>query len=289
MHQVNRSHEYYLDIAGKGINVSRDLAELHASVIHLTHLGGDFKRIFLKQAKKLGFSLVYVDSQTEIRFCYTLIELKNNNTTEIVEQGEAVDCYVEKIIIKVFNKYLPRCQAIIISGSKAPGFSDQIFPFMVDRAKALNKIMILDYRGKDLLNSIQYNPHVIKPNLSEFIYTFFPGMDEHQRDKSLIKQIKQKIKELYQKYNITTILTDGANPIIYNHGSSIYTHKPQTITPINTMGCGDAFTAGFAHEYLNSSEITQAVKCGEECAQRNAMKIRPGAITEFMIQKQEKK
>lgn len=274
--QVNRSREYYFDIAGKGIHVSRVLTQLGQKVIHLTQLGGIFKKAFLHLAKKEGFRLIYSESKADIRFCCTLVNRKTNSSTEIVEQGETVGEKTEKQIHAKFLKYLKYCQVLIISGSKAPGFSDRIFPSMVRQAKEAGKLVILDYREQDLLNSLQYSPNFIKPNSKEFLATFFPGIKANKR--ILRGKVKQKILKLNQQYGINVILTDGPGEIIYNIGQQIKTFKPQTIKPLNTIGCGDAFTAGFIENYLRTKDIEKCIIQGAECARKNALNIRPGVI-----------
>ncbi|MEJ2665444.1 MAG: hypothetical protein P8107_15625 [Spirochaetia bacterium] len=87
---VNRSAEYYFDAAGKGIHVSRVLAQLSEEVTHITQLGGIYKPSFLHMVKAERFTFLPVDSEAEIRFCYTILDNKKHITTEIVEQGEVV-------------------------------------------------------------------------------------------------------------------------------------------------------------------------------------------------------
>jgi len=47
--RVNRCREYYFDVAGKGIFVSKVLMQLGEKTVHLTQAGGRFKMPFLKE------------------------------------------------------------------------------------------------------------------------------------------------------------------------------------------------------------------------------------------------
>jgi fructose-1-phosphate kinase PfkB-like protein len=47
---------------------------------------------------------------------------------------------------------------------------------------------------------------------------------------------------------------------------------------VNTIGSGDAFTAGMIAEYSDSGNFTAAVQKGMACATANASHQRPGVI-----------
>jgi tagatose 6-phosphate kinase len=277
---VNRSSEYYFDAAGKGVHVSRVLVQLGEEVIHLTQLGGRLKSTFLHLLKEEEFKLVDVDSDADIRFCYTLLNKKKQTTTEIVEQGEVVAVEINKAVFNQFQIQLKKCGWLIISGTKAPGFSEELFPDMVKAAKSQQKRVFLDIKGEDLLNSLKYRPDFVKINTQEFFTTFFPDTPAHtQKSRSrLFEMARTKIPQLYRQLGIHTIITNQEREIIFNQGSEIQTLKPRRIEPVNTTGCGDAFTAGFVSEYARNEDMYRAVRKGEECAQKNALLVQPGRI-----------
>ncbi len=268
--EVNRSKEYYFDASGKGINVSRVLSQLGEKVIHLTWLGGRLKNIFLDESGKDNFILKYASSDSDIRFSYTLLNAVKHSTTEIVEEGEKIDADIEKKISRLFRKCIKKSDAVVISGTKAPGFSDDLYPGLVKIAKSFKKTIVLDFRGKDLLNSLKYRPDFIKINLQEFLQTFFNGRKPKE------SSIKSKLLELYEEYGITTILTDGSKNIIYNDGSMLKNYSPRRIRPVNTTGSGDAFCAGFISGFLKAGSVPEGVRLGEECGRKNAVNVRPG-------------
>ncbi len=277
---VNRSSEYYFDAAGKGIHVSRVLAQLGEEVIHLTQLGGYFKSIFLRLVKQENFKLVDVDSGADIRFCYTLLNKKRRTTTEIVELGEVVAVEIGKTVFNHFQILLKKCGWLIISGTKAPGFSEELFPQMVKTAKSQAKKVFLDIKGEDLLNSLKYRPDFVKVNTQEFFTTFFPDAPaQSQKSRSkLFELARSKIPQLYRQLGIHTIVTNREHEIIFNQGSEVHTLQPRRIEPVNTTGCGDAFSAGFCSEYARNEDIYRAVRKGEECARKNALLVQPGRI-----------
>jgi tagatose 6-phosphate kinase len=223
---------------------------------------------------------VDVNSDADIRFCYTLLNKKKQTTTEIVEQGEVVAVEIEKAIFSHFQVLLKKCDWLIISGTKAPGFSEELFPNMVKAAKAQRTMVLLDIKGEDLLNSLKYRPDFVKVNTQEFFTTFFPDTPLHSQKNrfKLLELARTKIPQLYRQLGIRTIITNQEHEIIFSQGPAIHSIHPRRIEPVNTTGCGDAFTAGFVSEYAKSEDMFRAIGKGEECARRNALLVQPGRI-----------
>ena len=281
--KVNRTNEYYLDASGKGVNVARVLVQLGEKVIHLTQLGGKFQNLFEEMLPKNNFSLKAINSHSEIRFSYTLLNKRLHTTTELVEESEPVDENTEKLILDLFNETLQNIEYTIISGSKAAGFTETIFPEMVKKLKKLNKTVLVDYREDDLINSLKYSPDFVKINLDEFIHTFLknnaPKIAANNFEKhSILDNVKSKMLELHNEYNIKCIITDGKNPILYMDNGKVYTKQTENIIPVNTTGCGDSFSAGFLSSYSKNNNMKASIEDAIKCAVKNALLVKPGII-----------
>jgi fructose-1-phosphate kinase PfkB-like protein len=281
--RVNRSREYYFDASGKGVNVSRVLVQSGEKICHLTQAGGRNRDLFLSMLKTAHIPVTWTDSGSEIRCCYTLCNRENHTSTEIVEEAVPVGPGTEEKIRELYAELLPHSHTVIISGTKAAGFSGTLFPDMVKLAKESGKRVVLDYRGDDLRASLAYSPDIIKPNIREFTAAFFPGHEDIPdiaRD-TIVKKIKEKMLSLWGDFRIHTILTSGSGPVLFVEKGKINTITPPGITPLNTIGCGDAFTAGCARGLHSTGDISLAVQQGIECATKNAMIIRPGYIKDM--------
>lgn len=278
--EVNRSTEYRTDAAGKGVNTTRILNQLGADAVHLTQSGdrGEYLRELIERD---NLSLVTAPNTSYIRTCTTLINKSNSTVTEIVEESPDVEKGTEKKIMDLYNNLLMETKNVIIAGSKALGFGDTIFPEMVKLAITSGKTVILDYRGKDLLNSIPFKPDIIKINFPEFVSTFFKDftIGEHEENPELLLMVKKKMRELLSLYGIKTILTRGAMPVLYiDSNSEIKEEKIHPVNPVNTIGCGDAVTAGLAYKLNIGANLDEAVRFGIECGSKNAGLLRPGVI-----------
>lgn len=278
--EVNRSREHYLHVAGKGMNTARVLGQLGIDAVHLTHAGGSRLKEFLDLVQTDDISIEYVDSQSEIRSCYTLINRENHSVTEIVEEAQPVAEGTEKKAMDLFDRLLPQFSCVTISGTVAAGYSDAIIPKMVKKAKAAEKMVVLDIKGDDLLNSLEYGPDFIKPNFKEFAGTLFPDKDfkEHADDEEALQAVKNKMIELWKKGGITSILTRGIKPILFCSEGKIEEAETGFVTPINTIGSGDSFTAGLTAALLEGKSLMESIHSGQKCGRLNALQIQPGSI-----------
>jgi len=283
---VNRTGEHCLHASGKGINVTRVLTQLGKKAVHLTQLGGVMRPLFLSLCEQDGLSVEWVESKSQIRFCYTILNKADSSVTELVEESEPVDSGTEQRLLEKFDAILcdtsMDLKCLIVSGTKAAGFSDTLIPVMVRKAKEKELKVILDIRGKDLTESLQYRPDIIKPNLYEFAVTFAPELikdnDLKVEDNSAKERIKTAAMDIAQKYGCRVILTNGSRKILAVCEESFLEIDVQPVKAANTIGCGDAFTAGLASALEDGANFKDAIAEGIRCGALNAALVKPGVI-----------
>jgi len=287
---VNRTKAHRLDASGKGINVTRVLTQLGKKAVHLTQLGGDMRPLFLSLCEKDGLSVEWAESESEIRFCYTVLNESNGKITELVEEAQAVGAGTEQRLLEKFDlllqDVLPDLKCVVISGTKAAGFSDTVIPCMTRKAKEKGLRVILDIKGKDLIESLKFAPDVIKPNLLEFAGTFAPSdhlpqakwSDGQVEDDTTMARIKTAAIDTARKYRCRVILTNGSRKIIAADRDNLFDVDIQPVKAVNTTGCGDAFTAGLAAALEEEMSFREAINEGARCGALNAGLVKPGVL-----------
>jgi fructose-1-phosphate kinase PfkB-like protein len=143
---------------------------------------------------------------------------------------------------------------------------------MTRKAKEKGLRVILDVKGQDLIESLQYEPDVVKPNLLEFAETFALDLVAEN------EQIKSAIRDTAQKYNCRVILTNGSRKILAADRDKFFEIEFEAVKAVNSTGCGDAFTAGLAAALEAGANFYEAIGEGARCGAKNAALIRPGVI-----------
>ncbi len=274
--EVNRAQEHYLDASGKGMNAARIISQLGHESLLLTHLGGNRIEEMLELCRRDGVTPLWADSGSAIRTCVTI--LTREGATELVQEPFPVDPACEKPIRTLFSENIKACDALIILGTRAPGYSDNLYADFVQEAKKLGKFVLLDLKGEDLKRCFSYHPDVVKINLSEAVQTFLGiQVAEHQNTDDLQEATKRMLKELYEQYGCTFVLSRGASEL-WVQNSRFFSSPTIKTKVVNTVGCGDSLSAALTVQLLKGEKLQQAVTSATKVATMSAKTIHPGSI-----------
>jgi len=276
--EVNRCLRSRLDASGKGVNVARVLGELGQRCTHLTHAGGRFRSTFLALAEESGVTVRAVDSKSNIRFCTTLVELETTHATELVETSERVSETTEARLRRAYQELIKSHEFVIISGTKAAGYSEHVIPDLVVAARAQGCRVILDVHGADLVNSLAAKPDVVKPNYSEFIATYETELNTKPADADMVARVESKVARVSAETGVAFVLTRGGRSALVSDGREHWRQAPERHEVVNPIGSGDAFAAGLACALAHGSSLRDAVKEGHRCGLLNAQQLAPGTL-----------
>lgn len=270
--EVNRSSEVRQVCSGKAINVSKILKKLGRESLNLLPLGGIRKNEFISLCQKEGVNIRPLEVKAEIRTCTTIINKEKKTSTELVEESNRVEEIDSTNFFNLFLKEVDNHRAVVISGTKAPGFSSSLIPEIVRESKKRSKLVILDVKGDDLKESLKYSPDIIKPNLSEFVSTFGikKEISENEENTEVKERVIEIAKNLFNQYGTKSVITRGKYSTWVYDGSSFFTIDNENVAVVNTIGCGDTFTASLTHSLLNGEKLENAVKFASLCAQKKA-------------------
>lgn len=274
--EVNRCTEHYLDASGKGMNTARILSQLGAEATLLTHLGGLRKEEMLDLCAKDAVQVMHTDSNSEIRTCTTII--CDGICTELVQNPEAVSKECEKSIRTLFSEAIARAEALIICGTRAPGYDKSLYSDFVREAKEKGVFVLLDIKGEDLLSCLPYHPDVIKPNFSEFVETFFgEKVPEQEQNANLLERVYAKMASLKEQYGCKSVISRGKHDtLLFDKG-----HETVAITPtevVNSIGCGDTLSASLTLSLLQGHSLQHAASIATNHATMQAKTIHPGSF-----------
>lgn len=271
--EVNRSVIHTCTASGKAINVTRVLSKLKRPSLNITHLGGPRVGEFVSLAREEGINIRYFLSRAETRTCTTLINEEKGTSTELVEEAALVEEEASMKLYSLFEEEEEKHRCVIISGTKAKGYSDTLIPDIVRRCTEKGKMTVLDIKGKDLISSLPSGPTIIKPNLMEFCSTFHiaSGILEENENWEVEEAVKKRMQKLYEEYGVMSVITRGKWPSWCFDGKKFHTIENTLSLPvINTIGCGDTLTGVMTHHILNGDSLPNAVRKGMEAAERKA-------------------
>jgi fructose-1-phosphate kinase PfkB-like protein len=290
--EVNRAVAGRLDASGKGVNVSRVIDQYGDSSIrsrHLTHGSGDGAGLFSSLCRKDDLLLTLVEGGG-VRTCTTGIDKSDRTVTELIEPAEPVAAGTLSEIKAALASLLPQASLLVLSGSVAPGYPEDIFAHFCQAAAKATVPVLADFRGKMLLEALRFRPSVVKINLQEFVRTFHltdhltdeDTISEQGDDTYLLPLVEAKLKDLSIRYGTTFVLSRGGRESLsYDQDAGALQLWPvHSVDAVNTIGCGDSFTAGLAISMVNGNDLSDGILLGHELAAKNAVLLKPGALWE---------
>ena len=136
-----------------------------------------------------------------------------------------------------------------------------IYEKMCEKLKNKNVKIIVDSTKDLLLNTLKYNPFLIKPNQNELEEIFNINI-------STKEQAIEYAKKLQQKGAKNVLVSMGGNGLVFlDENGNCYKQKAIKIKKIiNTVGAGDSMVAGFLAGYLKYNDYNEALKLGISAA-----------------------
>ena len=236
---VNRVDKVSKTAGGKGLNVTRVLAEIGDPVSATGLIGGSTGQFILDHLDREN-GKEFFEIQGETRNCIAI--LHEGQQTEILEKGPSVSEEEGRAFLAHFEALLPDVAVVAISGSLPAGLPVDYYVKFVERAKKAGKPVVLDCSGASLEKALTapIKPMVIKPNNEELSQLL--GY-EVTKDFDQLKEVLQT--DLFEGID-WIIVSLGADGAFAKHGDVFYKVDIPKIEVVNPVGSGDSTVAGIS-------------------------------------------
>ncbi|WP_053956130.1 1-phosphofructokinase family hexose kinase [Inediibacterium massiliense] len=271
IHDFKPNQKYHLhrnDVkitaGGKGLNVARVASILGEKVNATGFLGGYSGRFIQEELDKLRIYTSFVPINESSRIFTAILDPANNTETILAEKGPVVTKKELNAFVKEFVKILKYSEIIVAAGTVPKGLPKTIYGDMVKIAKDNNVKMIIDASGSYLEEAIKAKPFMIKPNLEELEELVGYKLDDEHK---IIFECKHICKQGIEVVGISL----GEKGAIFTTKEGVYKIFAPKVTPINAVGCGDAFVAGFAVALYKKKTLEEAFKLAVATGTANAI------------------
>jgi fructose-1-phosphate kinase PfkB-like protein len=118
---VNRAHTTLEGAAGKAINVAKVLRTLGERPLATGFLGGARGERIRRVLETKAIEAEFVNVLEETRECVTIVNESDGSITELVQESAAVSTGDYESLRRVIASHAPKCRALVMSGTLAPG------------------------------------------------------------------------------------------------------------------------------------------------------------------------
>ncbi|SEF20323.1 fructose-1-phosphate kinase [Streptococcus gallolyticus] len=251
---VNRMTSDDKFAGGKGINVSRILKRLDIENTATGFIGG-FTGRFVKDGlidEGIATKFVEVSEDTRIN-----VKVKAGEETEINGAGPHIS--TEKLEeLEAILAGLSSEDTVVFAGSAPSSLGNQVYNTLIPIAKKAGAEVVCDFEGQTLLDALNYQPLLVKPNNHELADIF--GVELNG-----LADIEKYAREILAKGAKNVIISMAGDGALLVTPEAAYFAKPIKGTVKNSVGAGDSMVAGFTGEYVKSGDPIEALKWGVAC------------------------
>lgn len=259
--KINRSENEKIYIGGKGINVSRVLNTLGMKSIPLGFIAGFTGKELKSKLIDSGIEPEFIEvreGNTRIN-----IKIKGEVETAINANGPNINDYSIALLLKQIDD-LDSNDIVILAGYVPSTIDSSIYALICKKLYDKNVPFIVDTSGKHLIDSLKYNPFLIKPNkeeLEECLGIKIESIDD-------LRNGMKRLQELGALNVLVSLGEDGAM-LIDDQGNEYGLAAP-SINVVNTVGAGDSMLAGFMYGFLKNRDYKEALIYGVACGTATA-------------------
>ena len=247
---LNLSKEINIRAGGKGINVSKVLANLDLSSKALGFTGG-FIGDFIKkdlETQNIDTDFVSLDGITRIN-----VKINNNSKeTEIAGLSPKITKEAEEKLIEKISK-LQKDDILILSGSIPGSIERNIYKKLAEMLPEGTKI-VLDTRGNLLKENLNGN-FLIKPNIAELEEMFETKLNT-------TADIIEKCAYFLERNVKNVIVSMGGKGALLVNKEGAYLAGVPKGELINSVGAGDSMVAGFMAGWMEKQDYEHAFHMG---------------------------
>ena len=251
--KTNRTTKEQMLAGGKGINVSTVLRNLGIENIALGFIAGFTGQELKRMAKAQGLSTDFIElSEGATRIN---VKLKDHDGTEINGMGPKISAEaVEQLMSQLAR--LQSGDSLVLAGSIPSSMSSEIYRDIMRELQSKGIQFVVDATKDLLLNVLEFQPFLIKPNNYELGEIF--GVELLTRE-SVVPYAK-KLQERGARNVLVSMAGEGA-VLVAETGEVFMSAAPKGVL-INAVGAGDSMVAGFLAGWEESHDYEQAFRMG---------------------------
>ena len=259
--EINRTTREYMNLGGKGVNVSRVLTNLEVPNVALGFVAGFTGDALRNGLERMGVKTDFIsleEGNTRIN-----VNIKGVEETDINARGpEIPNSAIDKLFKKLDN--LQSGDTLVLAGSIPTSLPNDMYERIMERLYGKGIRFVVDATRDLLVKSLKYEPFLIKPNNHELGEIF--GL-KLTTDNEIIYYARE-LKKQGAKNVLISMAGDGAILVDENDvAHKIGTPKGKVK---NSVGAGDSMVAGFCAGYLEKGDYKYALRMGTAAGSASA-------------------
>lgn len=253
MGKTNRTTGEQMFPGGKGINVSIVLRNLGIKNTALGFTAGFTGDQIEREVRKMGLLTDFIHLDKGLSRIN--VKLKDYDGTEINGMGPEI----EQIDVNALYEKLDRLTAddvLVLAGSIPNSLPDSIYSDILARLQKKGVLFVVDATKDLLLNVLQYQPFLIKPNNYELGEIFQVTLNTREE----VVPYAKKLQEKGARNVLVSMAGQGA--VLVDALGTVHMLAAPEGKLVNAVGAGDSMVAGFLAGWTEKKDYAYAFRMG---------------------------
>lgn len=249
--KTNRTTTELMLPGGKGLNVSTVLQNLGIENTALGFTAGFVGEELKRLAKQTGYHCDFIDIPKGVSRIN--VKMKDFDGTEINGMGPVVDGPALDALMKKLEQ-LGEGDTLVLAGSIPAGMPKTIYHDILEKLQGRGIRFVVDATGELLLNVLEFQPFLVKPNNHELGELFGVSLTT----KASVVPYAKKLQEMGAMNVLVSMAGEGA-VLADALGNEYFLDAPKGIL-VNAVGAGDSMVAGFLAGLEEACDYAHAMK-----------------------------
>ena len=237
---------------GKGIDVSRVIAELGGESVALGFIGGydglELEGRLINEGVLCDFTRIGEETRTNI----ILVDRKNKTQIMLNAAGPKITPAEIGLFFEKIRSLPHDAEFVVVSGSVPPGVSTNIYAQLITTLKGMGIRVVLDADGELLRRGYKADPFLIKPNIHEF--QRLTGIESTDID-----DLWEAARHITEGGIEIVLISMGPKGIIGVTRDEALRAIPPQVEVVSPVGAGDSAVAGFVYAVAKGMDFRESL------------------------------
>lgn len=251
--RTNRTESERILPGGKGINVSIMLRNLGIESTALGFTAGFTGAQIQSRIEQMGIRTEFIEAAEG--FSRINLKIKNMEGTEINGRGPQIGEEKLQKLMGLLRK-LGSGDYLVLAGSIPSSLPDTMYRDIIRELKPRGVRVIVDAEKDLLMNVLEYQPFLIKPNNHELGEIFGTTLMTREEAVPYARELRRRGAE-----NVLVSMA-GEGAVLAAADGKVYSAPAPRGTLINGVGAGDSMVAGFLAGWMEKKDCRHAFLMG---------------------------
>lgn len=255
---VIRTRSVVVTAGGKGVNVARVLRALGDPARILIPIGADDRSRYEALLDEEGAEYTTVEIPGSVRVASIYLEEAVERVTVVNDAGSSMARSDWDRVRAAASEIVSADDIVLCMGSFPPGLQPGALGALIDDVHAAGGRILVDTAPDWLPEALARGADVVTPNLDEAEATISAEigdvMDTHTLDAGTVRpRAERAALALCERGARLALVTAGSAGVAMAHEGQVTWFPAFPVVALSTVGAGDSFVGGLAHEWARSS------------------------------------